>query len=273
MITKGFSDEIQKIPGVEFIRCECQVGRAELEVGFSPKTINKADLAEKARELSKLLPDGNIFIQAEELKSKQRAAHIQSLEISVTGDQSEKCQKIAKESLELINADSMTFQSYLNFKESPEEFVFLPDIQLLAKNSLETQATAEFLHWTLCEPVIDKWTSGGFEYDIKLTSIQSLKDSSIKEFKNLHVPTQSGGVKISSLGKIVRQKSKGKIYRLNGQRCAFFTVQRTERSSTKAVKNVQEILRSINLPKGYHLSFSKEINQLKKHYKIGRAHV
>ncbi len=254
--------EIQTFTGVNFIRSETHLGNAELEVGFSPKKTDVQKLSNQINELSHLVQDGFIFIQNNQQKGK---THSQSFELSVSGDQNSVCRTIAKETVSLINQDSRTIQAVLNFKENPKQFVFYPDRILMAKNGLQTQNIAEILHWSMFQPVIDKWLRNSTEYDIKVSGAE-LDNADLQTFRNLHVPTANGGVKLESLGNIAKQESDGKIYRLNGQRCAFFTVQRTEKSSTKAVKNIKQILNSIDLPKGYYFRFSKEVSLLKTNY-------
>lgn len=261
---REFINEIQKIKGIDFIRSECNLGRAEIEMGFSKKEIICPDIVSQIKKHSPLLQDGKLFIQSawqNDEDTRKKSKKIQNLEISISGEDFHECKKIAKNAVALISKDSNTEQAFLNFKESPEEIVFLPDREISLKNSLQIKDIAQFLHLALSEPVIDKWIKNGCEYDIKL----NCKEENCS-LQNIYLPTQNGGIKAANLGKILRHKSDGKIYRLNGQRCAFFTIERKEKSSTQAVKNIRKLLNSIELPAGYFFRFSKEINLMQAHY-------
>ena len=84
----------------------------------------------------------------------------------------------------------------------------------------------------------------------------------MKELKNIHIQTNSGNIKLEALGKIVQNKSTGKIYHLNGRRCAFFTVKTTEKSMQQSMENIKHALESFSYPQGYSFHISRELKEL-----------
>ncbi len=258
-----FIKEAQKINGVTFVRSECKTGKAEFEIGFKKNITTSAAIGTAVQQLSALTADGFIYIPADSNTSKQ--AQLQEFEIAAAGDESAVCKNLAETAVEYISQNPYTAQAVLNFKQNSKEAVFAADRNLMARNNINTNTIATTLHWMLFGPVIDKWLRNNTEYDIRVSGA-GLKTADLQTFKNIYIPTEQGGVPLSSVGNIFIQDSNGKIYRLNGRRCAFFTIQSTQNSTSKAVKTIQDILSTIEIPKGYSFQFSHEIAEMNAHY-------
>ncbi|QTQ17208.1 efflux RND transporter permease subunit [Treponema parvum] len=259
---KNISDQIEKNAPLNFLISECRQGNAQIEIGFNSENISKEMLAEKILSLSSFAEDGMIFIQNLNHSNKQRA---QEFEIAITGEESRKCRELASKASEFISRDPQNIETVLNFKQNPKEIELKIDARKNARLGLSTQDIANTLHWMLFGPVVDKWIRNNNEYDIRILS-SAKRNLELQDFKNLPIPTKTSNVKLSALGEITVKEGNGKIYRLNGRRCAFFTVKRAGKSTTKNVNELKKQMQQIGFPRGYDYHFSKEIEKLQEQF-------
>lgn len=255
------SEKLEKVNGIKFIKTECHAGNAEIAIGFLPEKIKLSSLAKELKELEYLTNNGNIFISNIFSQNHSKKQNVQSIEISITGDDSKVCKDLAMKNLGIIQQYVKTIQAVLNFKEAPDEIIFSVNQISAAKNKTTTWNIAQNLHWLLSAPVVDKWLKTGSEFDIRI-SAENLEQANMKELKNIHIQTNSGNIKLEALGKIVQNKSTGKIYHLNGRRCAFFTVKTAEKSMQQSMENIKHALESFSYPQGYSFHISRELKEL-----------
>ena len=254
------SEKIEKLNGIRFIKTESHTGNAEIAIGFFPEKITLRSLAKELKELEYLTNNGDIFI-SNIVNPTPKKQNIQNIEISITGDDSKVCKDLVMKNIGIIQQHAKTIQAILNFKESPDEIIFSVNQISAAKNKTTTWNIAQNLHWLLSAPVVDKWLKSSKEFDIRL-SAENLEKANMKDLKNIHIQTNSGNIQLEALGKILQTKSTGKIYHLNGRRCAFFTVQTSEKSMQQSLKNINHALENFPFPQGYSFHISREIKEL-----------
>ncbi|MBC6714043.1 efflux RND transporter permease subunit [Treponema sp. Marseille-Q3903] len=199
------------------------------------------------------------------MKQKFQKKH-NTFEISCFGDDSLKCREYAKQAAKILSEKNIG-KVVLNFKKDESYYEFTPDKTVLAKNQLTIQSLSGTLRWLLFGPVADKWIQDGKEYDIRVVG-KNVKHLEIERIKNLFVPVSNGSVNVKSLGEITKTSGVSKIYRKNGRRAAYFTVETSGLSTDRAREQIEQLLNILNLDKGYGFSFSYEINKLSGNYKL-----
>lgn len=264
-IDKDISSLISMIKNneyISFIRSESKKGSVELEVGYKEK-YNRDDVLLFLGSLGAYVPEGYYYVPG--IKQKFEKKH-NSFEISCIGDDSLKCREYVKTAAKKISESNLG-KVVLNFKKDESYYEFIPDRTALAKNGLSVQSVSGTVRWLMFGPVADKWIQGGKEYDIRVVG-KNVKLMEIEKIGNLFIPVKKGSVNINSLGIINKATDISKIYRRNGRRAAYFTVETTGQSTDKARMEIENILKSIDLEKGYGYSFNYEVRQMSSNYSL-----
>lgn len=257
---KPLIERIKSNNCIKFVRSECKKGSVELEIGFNEK-YKKKDVLIYLDSLKNLVPEGYFYVPEVNKKFHKKQ---NSFMIACVGDDNIKCREYAKLAAKNI-AENNIGKVVLNFKKDESFYEFIPNKSLLAKNELSVQGLAGTLRWLMFGPVADKWIQDGKEYDIRIVG-KNAKNLSIEKVSNLFVPVANGSVNLNSLGQIVKTSDISKIYRKNGRRAAYFTVETVGLSTDKARLKIQDILKIIEIEKGYGFSFDYEIQKLSKNY-------
>ncbi len=262
-ITRALSEE----SFVDFVRTESRKGSADIEVGF--KGCSRKDAASYVSSLGKLLPDGFLYVpeSSSEKAPKTENKKIASMQIACVGDESELCRSYCEKAAKKLSSVPFCSSVVLNFKKSEKEYVFVPDREKCVKNSVSVQSLASSLRWFMFGPVADKWISDGREYDIRIAG-EGLRRAGIGKIEEIQVPVQDTAVKFTSLGQIKFEEGCGKVYRKNGRRCAYFTVETFGLSTDRAVSLIKSALADIKLDFGYGFSFPREVEESSESYRL-----
>lgn len=255
-------NQIKNSKFIKFVRTEAKKGNVELEVGYFDK-YKRDEVLVFLDSLKSYVPEGYYYVPGVKQKFQKRQ---NTFEISCIGDDSVKCREFAKTAANELK-NSNIGKVVLNFKNDESYYEFSPEKAILAKNQLTIQSVSSVLRWLMFGPVADKWIQDGKEYDIRVVG-KNVKKLEIERIKNLFVPVSNGSININSLGAITKTSSVSKIYRKNGRRTAYFTVETTGLSTDKARLEIEKILKTIELDKGYGFSFSYEISKLSENYKL-----
>lgn len=253
-------EQIKRKECIKFVRSECKKGNVELEIGFDEK-YKKKDVLIYLDSLKNYVPEGYFYVPEVNQKFHKRQ---NSFMIACVGDDNIKCREYAKLAAKNI-AENNIGKVVLNFKKDESFYEFTPNKALLAKNGLSVQNLAGTLRWLMFGPVADKWIQDGKEYDIRIVG-KNTKNLSAEKIGNFFVPAVNGSVNLNSLGQIVKTSDISKIYRKNGRRAAYFTVETVGLSTDKARIEIEDILKTIETEKGYGFSFDYEIQKLFKNY-------
>ena len=255
--------DLNKQDYILFVRSECRNGSAELEIGID-KNISRNQAVRYIASLKKYVSGGFLYIPESAGKYKK---NLNTIEIAIIGDDISLCQNYAEAAAGEINNKGFADSVILNFKKGGDEYVFYPNRDKLVQNGVTVQSIASNLRWIMFGPVSDKWIQEGKEYDIRILG-QGKQNARISQIKDLYLPVENGSVILSSLGQIERKAGIGKIYRKNGRRAAYFTVEISGVSTDKAIKMLETCLASLPFQKGYGYSFSFEIVNLKRNYTV-----
>lgn len=264
-ILKNFSDKVKENGKVTFVKIESHKGNAEIEVGYDERKSTYKEIANYISSLDEFVSGG--FLYVPENSKKRSRKRIVSIEIASIGDDIIKCRANAeKGAMEVGNYISGS-SVVLNFKQPEKELVFKPNNEKQITNGINISQIAWTLRWILFGPVADKWIQNEQEIDIRIMG-KSFKNSDLQKVKNISIPVNSGYVRLETLGDIKLEESPGKIYRKDGRRCVYFTVELEGYSLSKGKKQIQNVLKSMDLDRGYGFSFPREIEEMNRQYLI-----
>ena len=255
---------IKNIDGVNFVTTESRKGSCEIEIGFDEKKINRYTLANKVSEFGSYLSEGFLYVPEKGQRSKEKNHQV---EITVFGDESEKCRAYSEELIGNSKKNPSIVQSVLNFKKPEQEVILQPDVELISKNGGTIEDIASQLRWILFGPVIDKWIQNGKEMDIRIVGRNS-KNTNLSELENTYIILGQGTNRLSNIGVLSKKESVGKIFRNDNRRSAYCTLSVNANSSEEAIKISRNIINSISFEKGYGAKLSKDLELMKKQYSI-----
>ena len=253
-------EQIKNSKYVKFVRSESKLGNVEFEIGYHEK-FNRDEVLLYLDSLKNYVPEGYFYVPNVKQKFQKKQ---NSFEIACIGDDSFKCREYAKTAVKKLNENHIG-NVVLNFKKDESFYEFRPDKTILAKNNLTIESVSSTLRWLMFGPVADKWIQEGKEYDIRIIG-KDVKKFNIERISNLYIPIEKGSININSLGVINKISDISKIYRKNGRRAAYFTVETVELSTDKARTKIEEILKTIELENGYGFDFAYEIKRLSENY-------
>lgn len=253
--------KIKEHKAVTFVRTEAKKGNAQIEVGFEEKLCGKDALSDYIGGLKKYVPDAFLYVPGQNKKT----ANFRSIEIAAVGDESALCRAYAEEAADLLSKAGICDSVVLNFKKPENLYEFIPSGELMNRNALTTQQIASSLRWMLFGPVADKWIEDGKEFDIRIRG-KGFQKAKVSELETLYLPINDSAIRLAALGTLDKSEGQGKIFRKDQKRCAFFTVESSDASVDKIIKEIRETLSVLDLKKGYGFSFSQEIENLPEHY-------
>ena len=294
-----FIQQVKKLEGITFVTSRSTTGVCQLELGVdSSKVIGKKatqQLLDSIQSLSSQLHSGYLHVNIQQHGGKQ----VHEIQVAVVGDESQQCKDYARRCIEASGNNSSIVQGVLNFKEAETLVLVRPQLQQLARIGLELDQVAQSLRWLIFGPVVDKWIQASGEEDIRVvgkiaeTNSRHLeaalgKNSFIGEFhskkmnlsqlESMTIPIVAsgkvdsaggaGGLPLSALAQVELQPGRGKLYRLNGRPCAYFTLQVAAASTQDALQLVENYLQDFPLEKGYSYHLSRQVRELSYHYQI-----
>ena len=265
-INESINDLINKIhdnTAVNFVRTEVKKGTAQLEVGFNEKNIQKKDLINYIQSLDKYVSDGFLYVPG--IKKSNFKNH--SIEVAVVGDDIKQCRKYAKQASEILNKSGICDSVVLNFKRPEYVYEFTPSEEMMVRNSITTQQLASSIRWMIFGPVADKWIENGEEFDIRIRG-KNLQLANRSDLENLHLPVKDSAIRITSIGTINKTEGQGRIYRKDQKRCAYLTIESSNGSIDKIIKDVRFYLSQIDIKTGYGFSFSQDVEKISYKYRV-----
>ena len=264
---EDFLEKAKKINGVEFVQSEARRGSAEIQLVL--KSAGKKDKA--AKELLALSShlSGNLYVPLSPPKRKI----VQRVRVGVIGDQSavcqEECKKAAAALMQKDFAAKGKAQAVLNFKDSERIYLARPNRALLDRAGVSVQSAAQSLRWALFGAVAKKARYDGGAKDIRVgeRNFAFGKPPTLEEFSAV----KTKGLSLAALCSIESAAAPPKIFRQNGKRAAYFTIELESNKSDKAFKQIKAALKDVRLPQGYWLDFPREYEDLEKNYALAAA--
>ncbi len=265
----AFTDEISKIPGIDYVQSRSRRGYSELFIVI--KNPSKGpDIIKKILSKKGLL-SGFLYLPLDE----QRKTCTQSFRIAVAGDETAACRRLASEAARLLQKDSFILkrsgQVVLNFKEEENTIIVRPDTFLLKRAGLSSRDFSHFLRWNLYGPVSEKLLYKNDVCDIRLgdSFLAFSGNASLESVKELLLPSDNGEpLPLKALCRIESRKMPSAVYRLNARRTASFTVEVQSKNTDYSFTKIKEILSFIHLPDGYSFIYPEDAGRIKEDYSI-----
>lgn len=262
-----FIERIKKIKGVDFVQSEAKRGSAEISVSL--KDGAKKDKVSKEILASAGNLAGSLYLPLCAPKRKVT----QRIQIALLGEQSELCRKLCKEAAATILGDGSLAknraQAVFHFKDDERIVVARPRKYFLAQNGLTVQGLAHFLRWNLFGAVCAKRFLDGKIQDVRAGK-KGLAFGGEKGADAL-AALQMNGTPVGALCDFGREKRPEKVYRQDGLRAAYFTIELESKSSDKALRDIKAALKKAPLPEGYFYYFSREHEEMGKNYALAFA--
>ena len=294
-----FIQQVKKLEAITFVTSRSTTGVCQLELGVdsSKVTGKKAtqQLLDSIQSLSSQLHSGYLHVNNQQHEGKQ----VHEIQVAVVGDESQQCKDYARRCIEASRHNSSIVQGVLNFKEAETVVLVRPQLQQLARIGLELDQVAQSLRWLIFGPVVDKWIQASGEEDSRVVGKTTEADSrhleaalgknsfigeslskkmNLSQLESMTIPIVAsgkvdsaggaGGLPLSALAQVELQPGRGKLYRLNGRPCAYFTLQVAAASTQEAMQLVEDFLQDFPLEKGYSYHLSRQVRELSHHYQI-----
>ncbi len=255
---KTFVEKVSEVPGVKCLLSTAKKGSASIDVVLEKKT-KAFEIASSIKENAFLVPEA--FVHLPSVKEKKK--NPLTISLAVCGNESSKCREYAKKVSSVItDADVI-----LHFKDDEASAFFIPDYAQLCRNDLTPYSLSGTLRWLFYGSVCDKWIEKGSEYDIRVFG-KDLSSLSAREALSVKVPVYSKknnlytSLPLSSLGDICIKENLSKIYRKDGKRCAWLSLEFPSGALSYRMKDISERLKKLELEEGYYFSFSHEQEEL-----------
>ena len=166
--------------------------------------------------------------------------------------------EIAKKYLEL-KSEKEVKQVILNFKDHEKQYFFIPDLLNLCKHNITVNELSSILRDFVYNPVITKVFMNYKETDVRLYPDHPYTISQILESN--FIIMDNSLIKLKDLGIIEIKYIPSKIHRLNGNRCAYLTLQMN--SLNHKIKNkIAKKLSQLRLEEGYTITSENTEEQL-----------
>ena len=257
--------EAQKIKGTDFVQSEARRGSAEITL-VAKSARQKERAAKELLALSHLI-GGSLYVPLSPPKRKV----VQCVRAAVLGDDSGLCRRLAKEAADSLWASGFFSknkgQVVLNFKDDERVLTARPNKNFLAKNGLSVQEAAQSLRWSLFGAVVQKVRLGEKRLDVRAGQKDAAFGGGFKESRLFSL--RAKGLPIMAAFSIQSQKRPSKIFRKDGRRAAWLSVEVESDKSDKVFRELKRALYGVNLPQGYWFDFPREYENLEQNY--GRA--
>ncbi|MFO7806972.1 MAG: efflux RND transporter permease subunit [Candidatus Moraniibacteriota bacterium] len=151
-------------------------------------------------------------------------------------------------------------------QESPGEFVFFPNKDLLTNKGLSVATVSSELREGIAGNNDIKITKNGEELNLNI----KYKDESVNssnELENIAIKTPGGEmVPVSALGKVEINSSLAQINRKDEERVVTITANTDGGNPTEITQKLREDLRDFNIPAGYRIDYGGEQEELMDTY-------
>ncbi|MDR1286992.1 MAG: efflux RND transporter permease subunit [Treponema sp.] len=251
-----FAGSLMAAAEIKTVQTSARTGSGSALITFDPEK-NSAD---RVREAARAVRVYGGFVYFPETSPGERI-----WEISVSGDDGEKCRELAEEAAALSAGLSLIRETVLNFKDGPRRITFIPDRERLTGAGLSFYETAETARRGVHGQVAYKKTGTDGEIDVRIRGQGSGINSgggagslSREETAGLLVKAPDGILALDSLMLIREDGEPAGIRRENRRRTASISVRTKPMDPRRVREEVMKALGKIDLPPGYAFEFDRE---------------
>ncbi len=151
----------------------------------------------------------------------------------------------------------------LRFREGKPEYSLVIDRIKAGLWGLSSREISEHVRSSLFGPVVTKLIRDGREVDLRLRYIAEQRNN-IDELLAGRIKNRGGNmVPLRELIRVRENKSRSKIYRLNGRKCHSVTARSSHLSFQELTYRINKIMDSMAFPKHYGWEFDSSVKRIK----------
>jgi multidrug efflux pump subunit AcrB len=235
--------------GIEQVETGARPGSGSVLVYFDSRRISPAEVREAVR--NEAVSGGFVYIP-------ENASGERIWEISIAGEEDEKCRELAEEAARLCVSLPLVRETVLNFKEGGRGVDLIPDRERLRESGTGFSAAADTIRRSIHGPVAYKRVGSAGETDVRIRG-SGPEFPERAELGNILI--LSGGGDPLLLDSLMEEKEIREpvgIRRADRRRIASISI-RTKPMDPRLVRDrVMEVLKTLELPPGYVLEFDRE---------------
>jgi multidrug efflux pump subunit AcrB len=232
---------------VTSVQTSARTSSASALVSFDPR---RASL-EKIRGLIRSLPVPGAFVYIPETSGGERI-----WEISVTGDESEKCRELAEEMARICAGLPLVRETALNFKDSGGRIRLLPRREKFLEAGLGFSTAAETVRRAVHGPVAYKRLGKAGETDVRVRFSPSANPEA-GDLRNLLIPGAGRALRLDTLMAEEREGEPSSVRREDRRRIASISVRTKAMDPRRAREAIMPLLGKVELPPGYAVEFDR----------------
>lgn len=213
------------------------------------RNVASFDIAENLRKKFEGYTAGTLSVQ-EETGGPPAGADVQ---IKILGDDLAELDSYIEKAKEYLKTVPGTANVDKTVKSGTGKLTFVPDKSALVQNQISIDQLGLFLRLYASGLAIDKHQFEGENENKDIAIRLSSKTASVQSLYSLNIPTQSGNIPLSSLGKLTLEPNPTLITREGGKRTISVTASVTKgHSVAEANKKLETFANSeLNLAEGY----------------------
>lgn len=250
-----FLEHLQKIDNIKFVKTEISRGTCSIEI--IPNKNKKRSIYDEIQNL--LNSYGKINAYLKDINYNK------SIRLIIKGGNIQTCESYAIQIADLLKSEKEVKQVILNFKDHEKQYFFIPDLLNLCKHNTTVNELSSILRDFVYNPVITKVFMNYKETDVRLYPDHPYTISQILESN--FIIMDNSLINLKDLGIIEIKYIPSKIHRLNGNRCAYLTLQMN--SLNHKIKNkIAKKLSQLRLEEGYTITSENTEEQLTQMFNI-----
>ena len=251
-LLREFSEKLA-IPGIRNVETSAKTASGSALITFDPAKIRADGVRRLVRETA--IPGA--FVYLPETSSGERIR-----EIRIHGDDSRRCQELAREAAAICAEFPQVTETVLNFKDGSPRLAVIPDRQRLAGAGIRFPEMGDTLRRAVYGPVAYKKTGRNGEIDVRVRT-GGTEPLSRAETTGALVPSpgrEGNGtlLRLDSLAKFREGREPSGIRRGNRRRSASISLRTGPADPRRIREQVMPRLDRLDLPPGYTLEFDPE---------------
>ena len=183
-----------------------------------------------------------------------------SFSLTLSGPRVDELKRLAVQLARDLQGMPAAEEVVFHFKDVLPARTLHVDLTKVAQAGADPGRLYSRMYWALSAPVLDKWTTGPEEMDIKLQS-NNLKEDERSVERLLQLPSRSGALPVGSLVQVTDQQQSGRIYHLNRSRALSLSILTDWSSRAKLLRTTRRILESFPFPPEYRGDIGREVEE------------
>jgi multidrug efflux pump subunit AcrB len=241
-----FGSELRKANGVVNVQTIARTGTGTALLSFDPNVLTAEEAAALMRGTT--IPGGFVYVM--------ESANDRIWRITISGDESRRCQNLAKEAAGVCSGLGGIMETVLNFKDGSPRLNLLPDREKLALNAVSFSAAGQTARYGIHGPVAYKRIGESGESDVRILGGNEKRGK--EDVLNILLKGDALPFTLGSVVETTGGVEAASIQRENRRRGASFSIRTKAMDPRKARDTVMAKLFAMELPAGYNIEFDPE---------------